>query len=68
MARHGPFNGTLQFADYYHEAIEKENKIRELLYGSSDLVKLGFDWNLLKEYSKREKHVGKNKDKKFPNT
>lgn len=66
LARHMPYNGTLEYADYFKISLEKEDEIRTLLYGSSSLVQLGLDWNLLKEPTNREKkHAGKIKNKKL---
>lgn len=47
MARHG-FARNFEFGDYAMIAIEKENEIREVLYGESDLVALGEQWGILK--------------------
>jgi len=33
--------------DYNAIMLEKENEIREYLYGSSDLVKLGLEWKII---------------------
>jgi len=44
MARHGEYDSN----EYFQIMLDKENEIRELLYGSSNLVKLGKRWRLLK--------------------
>jgi len=53
IARHGRFD-NLGFADYHHIMIDKENEIREMLYGSSNLHQLGIKWGILKEVSKKK--------------
>jgi hypothetical protein len=47
MARLGGFR-NLDFVDYSLKKVEKENEIRELLFGNSNLVELGEYWGLLK--------------------
>jgi hypothetical protein len=42
--------GKLEFPEYADYAVKKldwENEIRELLYGTSDLVQLGIEWGLI---------------------
>ena len=40
MSRHGRFE-NLEFANYYQIKLDKQDKIRKLCFGSSDLVRLG---------------------------
>jgi len=42
MARFGPFK-SLEYADYFRTKIEKEDELREYLFGTSDLTKLGIE-------------------------
>jgi hypothetical protein len=48
MSRLGKFD-NLEYIDYFQYKIKFENKIRELLYGSSDFVELGLRWGLLRK-------------------
>jgi hypothetical protein len=48
MARHGEFGRSLEFADFYLDFIERRDKLRKYIYGTSDLVKLGIRWGILK--------------------
>ena len=48
IARHGHFD-NLEFIDYALISRQKIDKIRTLLYGTSDLVELGLKWKLLKK-------------------
>jgi hypothetical protein len=48
MARFGPFD-TLEYAEYFSIKVRKEDELRKYLFGSSNLVKLGIRWGLLKE-------------------
>ena len=48
MARLGQLGGSSS-TDFAFIKIEKENEIRKLLYGTDSLVKLGDEWNLLKD-------------------
>lgn len=63
IARHGDCKG-LGFGDYFQEHIKLDNKIRELLYGSSDLVTLGLKWGLLKEKDRTKERINRGKCKK----
>jgi len=47
MARYGYLNSPGS-ADYALIKIEKEDEIRTLIFGTSDLVKLGLQWKILK--------------------
>ncbi len=46
MSRHCPFFNWPDWGQMYFDMQEIDNQIRELLYGTSDLVKLGHRWNL----------------------
>jgi hypothetical protein len=53
MARFGPF--WPECGEYSLTSVAKEDAIRELMFGTSDLVRLGKRWGLLKEYEKKRK-------------
>ncbi len=48
MARHGNFGRSLEFGDYFLDFIERRDKLRKYIFGTSDLVKLGVRWGILK--------------------
>jgi len=48
IARFGRFD-NLEFAEYFRTKIDKEDEIRELVFGTSDLVQLGTRWGILPE-------------------
>jgi hypothetical protein len=48
MARLGPFR-NLEFIDYALKQIEFKDKIREMLFGTSNLVELGKKWKMFKK-------------------
>jgi len=48
MARFGRFD-NLEYANFAYIQIDKANTIRELLFGTSDLVELGLKWGMLKK-------------------
>jgi len=54
MARHGRFD-NLEFADYFLIKVEKEDEIRKILYGTSNLAELGEEWGLLKKGKKKRR-------------
>lgn len=56
IARFGYLVGDV---DYTRIQIEKKDEIRELLYGTADLVILGEKWNLLKNERERIKKSNK---------
>jgi len=66
ISRHGQFD-NLEFAQYAVKKIEIENRIRKILYGSSDLVRLGIKWELLKPKIKRRKKKKRDKNKRQHN-
>ena len=47
MSRIGRFD-NLEFLDYARIKLEKEDEIRELLFGTSELVELAERWNMIK--------------------
>lgn len=47
MARLGRFD-NLEFAEYAIKQIEYKDKIRKMLFGTSNLVALGKKWKMLK--------------------
>ncbi len=62
MSRIGVCKG-LAFGDYFSIHIDKKDKIRELLYGTSDLVELGKKWGLPLVEGNDEKNRRKKKTK-----
>ena len=49
MARYGNYHSCdLEYADFAGVQVKAENKIRKLLFGTSNLVELGHQWGLLK--------------------
>ncbi len=64
IARHGPID-DLSFAEAKVEAIKTLDEIRELLYDTSNLVKLGMRWGLFyeREDQKQAHKIKKNKKK-----
>jgi low affinity Fe/Cu permease len=60
MSRIGRFD-NMEFADYAHMKIEIENKLREMLYGTSDLVGLS---KLFKKTRKRMRDVTKKRERR----
>jgi hypothetical protein len=55
IARHKDFGNTLGHADYYHDKLKLEDKIRTRLFGSCNLVELGHKWGILKETNTKGK-------------
>ena len=49
----------IKFGDAHFTAIQKEDEIRKLMYGTSDLVELGYKWGLPIHIMK-EKKINKN--------
>jgi len=56
MARYGEWGKTLGYMDYALEQIEYRNKIHELLFGTSDIVKLGVKWKMLNTRKRKKEH------------
>lgn len=54
MARLGRFD-NLEYLDYAQIQIEKKDEIRELVFGTSDILVLGARWGILKEKRNRKK-------------
>ena len=52
LSRLGPICSDV---DYAMIKIQKENELREYLYGTPDLVKLGENWGLLKTKQRKKK-------------
>lgn len=52
MARFGRFD-NLEFADYAMIKLEKEDEIRQLVFGESELVVLAERWGLIKSKKRR---------------
>lgn len=55
LSRHREFRISLDWADYFQMKLKYEDKIRKKLFGSSDLVELGYKWGLLKDKKERKK-------------
>ncbi len=54
MSRLGKINPA-KFADYFEISLRKMDELREYIFGTSDLVKLGYKWKLLKKKQKKSK-------------
>ena len=54
MVRFGRFD-NLEYADYFRIKLEKEDELREFIFGTSDLIELGTRWGLIKEKHNRRK-------------
>ena len=61
MSRVGRFN-NLEFLDYAGIKLEKEDEIRQLLFGTSELIELAEMWNMV---PKRKRIKMKKKYKKI---
>lgn len=59
VARLSPL-GYPEYADYQMISIEKKDELLEYIYGTSNLVVLGEQWNLLKD-----KKIRKSKNRKL---
>lgn len=64
MARYGEFS-DLEFIDYAIKGREAIDKIRKLLYGTSDIIELGLDWDLLSKKKMSEAKYIKGLAKEF---
>ena len=53
MARYGPF-GNSGGTEWYSIYLDKKDELQEYLFGSSDYIKLGIQWGLLKENKKQK--------------
>lgn len=63
MARHAPLEWP-EWGDYSADMVQKENEIRELMFGTGNLVLLGQRWGLPgcadKKKKKKKKQLHKN--------
>jgi hypothetical protein len=59
MARLKPL-GWQEAADYDLMAREKLDKIRELMFGTSNLVELGQRWGIVEKYKQKQKQKTRN--------
>ena len=62
MSRMGRFD-NLEFADYAQIKLEKEDKIRELLFDESEIAVLAERWGMIKKQD-RKRILGKKKKKR----
>ena len=61
MARLGRFD-NLEYLDYAQIQIEKEDEIRELVFGTSDILVLNDMWGLVKSKRHRKKKKRRSKN------
>lgn len=54
MARFGRFD-NLDFADYAAKQIEFKHKIHKLVFGTSNILELGYKWKLIKKKKRSRK-------------
>lgn len=59
-ARHGPLGWT-QWGDCFFEKLEREKKIRKLMFGTDDLLELGRIWKIKGCYTESKKKKRKKK-------
>jgi hypothetical protein len=64
ISRHGKLGLVTEAGDYFQIKLQKEDQIRKLMFGSSDLIKLGLRWGLLEPDNKKEHKRTKKKIKK----
>ena len=57
IARHGEWCLAKDWGDFFQVKLNKEDEIRELVFGTSDLVVLGVRWNILKHKKKLKAKV-----------
>ena len=62
IARLSPI-GWPDCGDYHFQMLEKQNQIRELMFGSSNLLELGERWNILPKIEERKKHERQRKNR-----
>lgn len=48
--------GFPEFADWAAKKIEIENELREFLFGTADLYRLGVKWGIVEPIRKKRKH------------
>jgi len=63
MARLGPHTPD-DSANYYQIAIDELDKLREYVFGSSNLVECGLSWRLLKPQVQKKKRRKKKKKRR----
>ena len=56
MARHGMMSPN-DYGEYFNLSIELDDNILEEAFGTSDLVKLGRKWGLLKDNKSKKKRI-----------
>lgn len=54
MTRHGRFD-NLEYMDYAIKQIKFKNKIRKLVFGTSNILELGYKWKLIKKKKRSRK-------------
>ena len=47
MSRYLPFEKNLKYLDYTLKKLEVEKRIRKILFGESDLLKLAKEWKII---------------------
>jgi len=55
------------YANYYVIKMNLEDDIRQLLFGTKDLVQLGLKWNMLKRYKSKRGRASKCRPSKLRN-
>jgi len=58
MARFGPFH-TLEYADWFRVKLEKEDEMRKLLFGTSNLVDINDKLGLVKRKKMKKRKKSK---------
>lgn len=58
MARFGPFR-TLEYADWFRVKLEKEDEMRKLLFGTSNLVDINDKLGLVKRKKMKKRKKSK---------
>ena len=64
MARLGESLTPYDYSSYHEDAIAALDEIRKYVFGSSDMVECGLEWNLLKPYTKKKRRKKKKKKRK----
>jgi len=54
ISRFGRFD-NLEYADYYKIMLDKKDDIRQLVFGTSDILVLGDRWGLIKPKQKKRR-------------
>ncbi len=60
MARHGYSKG-MEFGDYAMMQIEKMDELRKYIYGTDDLIALGFEWGILHDQKDKKRRARKSR-------